>query len=132
MGTTYAEHNGHNHQDIPYEERRWCYAVNYGSGAEAWNCTITDTIIFYSLNYSYRTHEQCEGRIDRLNTPYKTLNYYYLHAPASIDTSILAAIRKKKDFNEGRYKKCVWKENEKTYREQNSSVFDTKYSTYAT
>lgn len=130
METTYAEYNGHKHQDIPHEERRWCYAVNYGSGAEAWNCTITDTIIFFSLNYSYRIHEQCEGRIDRLNTPYKTLHYYYLNAPGSIDSAIIRAISSKKEFNERGYVKRAWKET--THREQNPSVIDTKYSAFTT
>jgi NAD-dependent DNA ligase (contains BRCT domain type II) len=57
-------------------------------------------MVFFSLNYSYRTMEQAEGRIDRLNTPYSRLNYYRLMTDSPIDKAILAAIYRKKKFNE--------------------------------
>ena len=44
--------------------------------------------------------EQCEGRIDRLNTPYSVLNYYYLKSQSPIDQAISRAIRVKEIFNE--------------------------------
>lgn len=94
----YYEWNGHNHEEIP-DTGDWVYLVQYNSGAEAWNCIETDTIIFYSLNYSYKMTKQARGRIDRINTPYKDLHYYYLYTNKTVDSSILKAIRKKKDFN---------------------------------
>lgn len=94
----YYEWNGHNHEEIP-DTGDWVYLVQYNSGAEAWNCIETDTIIFYSLNYSYKMTKQARGRIDRINTPYKDLHYYYLYTSKTVDSSILKAIRKKKDFN---------------------------------
>lgn len=95
----YSEYSGHKHQDIPKGDR-WVYVVHYTSGAEGWNCTDTDTMIFYSPNYSYRVVEQCEGRIDRLNTKYEELFYYFMRSKSSIDTSVFRALANKKKFNE--------------------------------
>lgn len=100
---TVAQWNGHAHEEIPRCEK-WVYLVNYNAGAEGWNCITTDTVIFYSQNYSYKTLEQARGRIDRLNTPFKDLYYYYFKSRSSIDLAINKALSEKRDFNEGRFK----------------------------
>lgn len=106
LGYKVAEYNGHKHEEIPDTEK-WLFLVNYGAGAEGWNCTETDTIIFFSQTYSWKKLEQSKGRIDRRNTKFHDLFYYHFYSRSPLDKAIMMKLKQKKDFNMKNYAKKV-------------------------
>jgi hypothetical protein len=99
----YAEWNGHKHEEIPKTDK-WVYVVQYIAGAEGWNCIETNTVIFWSMTYSYKLWEQAHGRIDRLDSPYLDLYYYIFRSKAVIDASVWRSLKAKKSFQSGSLK----------------------------
>jgi hypothetical protein len=97
-----AEYNGHVHEPIPQGES-WIYIAHYISAGEAWNCIETNAIVLYSRNYSYKQTIQAMGRIDRQNTPFLNLYYYFFTSESPIDRGIGKAYVEKKNFNEARF-----------------------------
>ena len=98
-----AELNGHRHDPEPFNNSKWIYLVQYNAGSEAWNCIKTDSMVFYSQNYSYKMMKQASGRIDRLTTPYKELKYFHLKCRSPIELRITRALAQKKNFNESAF-----------------------------
>ena len=101
-GIATARWDGHKHEKVP-NAFKWAYLVQYAAGDSGWNCIETDTIIFYSQNYSYKSTVQAAGRIDRMNTPFKHLYYYHVRSQSGIDNAIHRALKQKKKFNERSY-----------------------------
>ena len=98
------ELNGHRHGELP-AGAKWIYLCQYTAAAEAWNCTTTNVIVFFSQTYSYKILIQAKGRIDRLNTPYRELYYYHFVCKSPIDITIQKTLNRKKKFNEGKFMK---------------------------
>lgn len=98
-GFEIGEWNGEKHTEVPTGDK-WVYLCQYTAASEGWNCITTNTIVFFSQNYSYKTTEQAAGRIDRRNTPYKELYYYYFKCKSPIDIAITRALTQKRTFNE--------------------------------
>ena len=98
-GWEIGEWNGEKHTEVP-SGNRWAYLCQYTAACEGWNCITTDTIVFFSQNYSYKILAQSEGRIDRLNTPFHELYYYYFKCKSPIDLAITRALSQKRTFNE--------------------------------
>lgn len=94
-----AEWNGHRKEAIPKTDS-WLYLVQYVAGAEGWNCVETDTIVFFSMTYSYKNFEQAQGRIDRLDSPFTDLYYYVLTSDSLFDQALRRNLKEKKLFNE--------------------------------
>lgn len=113
-GYTIGEWNGEKHMDIPTGDK-WVYLCQYTAAAEGWNAISTNVIVFFSQNYSYKVLTQSEGRIDRLNTPYKELYYYYFKCKSPIDLAITRSLKLKKNFNEKIFMRGIT--YEKSYRE---------------
>jgi len=117
----YTEWNGHKHEPILTGDK-WCYLLQYTAGCEAWNCITTDTIIFYSENYSYKKMTQAAGRIDRMNTPYKNLYYFHFKSTSKIDGAMYKALARKKTFSEKGFAPMFSNDKDKTPRDDSKVV----------
>ena len=102
LGRTVTERNGHRHDPVP-DSDEYLHIVHYSS-CEAWNCVSTDTVMFYSPSYSWWMAEQAFGRIDRMNTAYRTLYCHRLLSDSSIGRAIMDCQARKERFNESAWK----------------------------
>lgn len=121
-GIDKAEWNGQKHELLP-EGDKWVYLVQYAAGAEGWNCTTCNTIVFYSQSYSYKQTEQACGRIDRLNTQFTDLYYYHFTSKSSIDIIIKKTLNRKEEFNDWKMVK-EWKKQKDEKEDPFAQYYD--------
>lgn len=105
-GYVIGEWNGEKHTSVP-TTNKWVYLCQYTAACEGWNCITTNAMVFFSQNYSYKITEQAAGRIDRMNTPFKELYYYYFKCKSPIDLAVSRALTQKRTFNEKIFMKGV-------------------------
>ena len=103
-GFEWGEYSGNAHNPIP-DGSNWLYIVQYTAGSEGWNCVRTNAVVFFSPNYAHRAMEQAHGRIDRMNTGYSDLYYFWLLSDSPIERRIMQCLDRKENFNEAVYAK---------------------------
>lgn len=59
--------------------------------------TATDTVIFYSMNFSYADYEQAKARVHRIGQN-KTVNYIHFITKDTVDEDIMQALIEKRDI----------------------------------
>ena len=59
--------------------------------------TAASTMVFYSIDYSYATHDQCKARIHRAGQK-NFCTYIYLCAKGTVDRRVIQALRDKQDL----------------------------------
>lgn len=106
LGKPYAEWTGHAHEPIP-NEQDWIYLCQYASANDSWNCIETNSMMFFSMNHSWKKMEQSMGRVDRTNQPNHDLQYYVLTSKSKIDKDIRKTVENKRVFNESIWAKEV-------------------------
>lgn len=89
------------HHEIPTKETmgpRDIVLAQWQSGAEGLNAQFMRVMVIMELQYSYATHHQGKGRINRIGQE-RPMFYYLLLAKGTIEEHILKCIQGKRDFS---------------------------------
>lgn len=70
------------------------------TGGVGLNLQVADTIIFYSVNFSYGDYDQAKARIHRIGQASSSVNYIHLLIEGTIDEKVIEALEDKRDVAE--------------------------------
>jgi SNF2 family DNA or RNA helicase len=72
--------------------------IQIQAGGVGITLTASDTVIYYSMTFSYADYEQSRARIRRIGQNSKSVTYIHLLAKDTIDEVVLKAVQKKQDL----------------------------------
>jgi SNF2 family DNA or RNA helicase len=100
VATLYSETEDRDDSVVGFQSGKYSYLIAHPkSAAHGLTLTRGSTMIFYSLSYSYESHEQARNRIHRISQTNKCL-YIYLIAKGTIDEVLMRVLRRKADLQD--------------------------------
>lgn len=97
IGSTPAKHRGQLIKSFQEEEDPRVLVVQVQTGGLGITLTRADTMIFYSLDYSYANYEQAKARVHRIGQERK-VTYIHILAHDTIDEQVLKRLHRKQDL----------------------------------
>lgn len=103
VATLYADTKDKEDSIFKFKTNQVQYLIAHPkSGGHGLTFTNCNTMVFFSLDYSYEAHSQARDRIHRIGQN-KSCLYIYIIAKDSIDNELLKVLQKKQDLQDAVY-----------------------------